>query len=91
MLRQVWAGILLGMATIKPQLGLLLPVALVAARQWRALAAAAATVAALVLLSAWAFGLDALRGVLRRPAARLTLEVGTGLALIALAARVLVR
>jgi hypothetical protein len=53
--RQMLAGILLGMATIKPQLGLLVPVALLAAGQWRALAAAAATVAALVALSALAF------------------------------------
>ncbi len=50
------AGILLGLATIKPQLGVLIPFALLAARQWTALAAAAATTAALVLVSAAAFG-----------------------------------
>jgi alpha-1,2-mannosyltransferase len=57
--RQVWAGVLLGLATIKPQLGLLVPVTLLAAGQWRALSAAAATVTALVALSALAFGADA--------------------------------
>ena len=35
------AGLLLGCLVIKPQLGLLLPVALLAARQWRAIAGAA--------------------------------------------------
>ncbi len=54
--RQGWAGLLLGLATIKPQLGLLIPIALFAAGQWRALATAAATVTALVALSALAFG-----------------------------------
>jgi len=54
--RQVLAGVLLGLATIKPQLGLLIPVALLAAGQYRALFAAAATVAAMVALSAVAFG-----------------------------------
>jgi len=54
--RQAWAGLLLGLATIKPQLGLLIPVALLAAGQFRALAAAGATVAAMVVLSALAFG-----------------------------------
>jgi alpha-1,2-mannosyltransferase len=54
--RQVLAGVLLGLATIKPQLGLLIPVALLAAGQYRALFAAAATVGAMVALSALAFG-----------------------------------
>jgi alpha-1,2-mannosyltransferase len=44
--RPVLAGILFGLMTFKPQLGLLLPVALVAGRHWRA--AVAATLAALV-------------------------------------------
>lgn len=44
------AGILFGLMIYKPQLGILLPVALVAGRQWRAIAVTAVTV--LVLLSA---------------------------------------
>ena len=45
------AGLLLGMLCFKPQLGVLLPVALVAGRQWRALAAAAAWAILLVAAS----------------------------------------
>jgi hypothetical protein len=48
--RPVIAGILLGLLTFKPQLCLLLPVALVAGRHWRA--AVAATLAALVFSAA---------------------------------------
>jgi alpha-1,2-mannosyltransferase len=48
--RQVLAGILFGVLTFKPHLGLLLPVALVAGGHWRAVAAAALT----ALLSATA-------------------------------------
>jgi threonine/homoserine/homoserine lactone efflux protein len=44
---------------------------------------------ALVCHSLWALALDRLRGWLRRPGARRLLEAGTGVALIALAIRVL--
>ena len=54
--RPVLAGILFGLLSCKPQLGVLIPVALLAARQWRAIAAAAATVLASVVASAAAFG-----------------------------------
>jgi hypothetical protein len=50
------AGILLGLLGYKPQFCLLIPVALIAARQWRALAWAAATGALLVLASLAVFG-----------------------------------
>jgi hypothetical protein len=53
----VAAGVLFGLLTYKPQLGLLVPVALTAARLWRSLAAAAATGAALVLVTTLVFGL----------------------------------
>ncbi len=33
--RPVLAGVLFGLAAVKPQLGLLVPVALISARQWR--------------------------------------------------------
>lgn len=50
--RPGWGGVLLAMACVKPQLALLLPVALLAGRQWRAIGAAGATGLALVLGSA---------------------------------------
>jgi len=52
------AGVLLGLLAYKPQICLLVPVALLAGRHWRALAWAAATVIALALASALVFGLD---------------------------------
>ena len=54
--RPVLAGVLFGLVSCKPQFGLLLPVALLAARQWRTIAAAAVTVLATVVASAAAFG-----------------------------------
>lgn len=54
-----WAGMLLAAATIKPHLGLLIPVALVAARQWRALGSGAVALLALVAASGLAFGWEA--------------------------------
>jgi hypothetical protein len=55
--RPALAGILFGLLGYKPQLCLLIPVALIAARQWRALAWAAATGMVLVLASLAIFGL----------------------------------
>jgi alpha-1,2-mannosyltransferase len=52
------AGILLGLLAYKPQIWVLVPLALLAARQWRALAWTAATVAVLSLASLGVFGLD---------------------------------
>lgn len=52
------AGLLLGALSIKPQLWILVPVALVAARQWRALAWMIGTVAALALAGLAVFGVD---------------------------------
>jgi hypothetical protein len=54
--RPVLAGVLFGLATIKPQFGLLLPVALLASREWRTIAAACLAALALALLSSFAFG-----------------------------------
>ena len=78
--RPVVAGGLLGLLIYKPQLGLLVPVALLAGLHWRALAAAGAVAGALLALSAIWFGTDVwseyLRnlGVLRQ----MILEDGTG-------------
>ena len=54
--RPVLGGILLGLLSYKPQLGVLVPVALVAAGMWRAIAAAAVTVAVAALATSAAFG-----------------------------------
>jgi hypothetical protein len=52
----VAGGVLLGLLTYKPQLGLLVPVALVAARLWRTLAVAGLTAILLALLTSILFG-----------------------------------
>lgn len=56
--RPLLAGVLLGLLCFKPQLGLLIPVALAAARLWRPFLSAAATVTFLILASVLAFGVD---------------------------------
>jgi hypothetical protein len=56
--RPILAGILIGLLTVKPQLGLLFPFMLVASGRWRAFSAAAITALALVALSAVLFGPD---------------------------------
>jgi hypothetical protein len=54
----VAAGICLGLLSYKPHFGLLFPIALFAARQWRVMTVAAATAIAMALLSWLAFGTD---------------------------------
>lgn len=54
--RPVVAGILFGILTVKPQLGILLPFALLAARQWTAIASATLTTAVLMAVSVVLFG-----------------------------------
>jgi hypothetical protein len=56
--RPVLAGVSLGLLTYKPQFGILFPVALLAARQWRAIAGCAITVAVLAVTALAAFGPD---------------------------------
>ena len=50
--RPGWAGMLLALACMKPQMAVLFPVALLAGREWRAVGVASATGLALVLASA---------------------------------------
>lgn len=57
--RPVLAGMWFGLLAYKPQLGLLLPLALAAGGHWRTIATAGLTVAATVALSAALFGLEA--------------------------------
>ena len=54
--RPILAGVLFGLLTYKPQMGLLVPVALLAAGLWRTTASAVATLLALILLTIIAFG-----------------------------------
>ncbi len=79
--RPVVAGVLFGLLAYKPHLAILIPIALIAGREWRTLFSAGATVAALVLACVLLFGpqmwidfahnADALRTIV--------LEDGTGL------------
>jgi len=54
--RPLIAGLLLGLLVVKPQLGLVLPFVLLAGREWRAFAGAAASSIGLVVLSILVFG-----------------------------------
>jgi len=56
--RPTLSGVLLGILTVKPQFGLLLPVLLVMTGRWRVIAAAVATALALVALTTFWFGPD---------------------------------
>ncbi len=52
------AGICLGCLSYKPQLGIIIPLALAVARRWRVFAVASVTVVALVAASTLVFGVD---------------------------------
>lgn len=56
--RPILAGVLFGLMSFKPQFGLLVPIALISAREWRCFAAASGTVLASVAASGVAFGWD---------------------------------
>lgn len=56
--RPVWAGVLIGLASVKPHFGILIPLALIAGAHWRAFAAATATVFVTIAASVIAFGDD---------------------------------
>ena len=77
----VLAGLLFGLMAIKPQFGLLVPVALVAARAWRAVLTATATITALVVGSALVFGWETWQSYLQIlvPFQTAVLTEGTGL------------
>ena len=59
--RPIVAGILFALIAYKPQFGLLIPLVLAATGRWRSFAAAGATVAALVVITTLAFGLETWR------------------------------
>lgn len=54
--RPVAAGLLIGLLTLKPQLGILFPVMLIASARWRVFASAAVTTLALAAMTALVFG-----------------------------------
>lgn len=56
--RPVLAGICFGLATIKPQFGLLVPLVLLLTGEWRVIATAAGTALVLALMATLAFGSD---------------------------------
>jgi len=56
--RPILAGVCLGLLTYKPQYGLLFPMVLIAAAQWRAFVSAGVTAAALACVSWLAFGTE---------------------------------
>lgn len=73
--RPILAGALLGCLIYKPHLGLVIPVALIAAGRWRTILGAALSVAVLILLSVVAFGLATWRAFLGvSPAAQAALN-----------------
>lgn len=62
--RPALAGVLIGLLTIKPHLGLLLPMALICGRHWRVLCYATLTSALLLALSVAVLGTDTLSAFL---------------------------
>lgn len=75
--RTVAAGLLLGALTYKPQLALLLPIALIAGAEWKALAAAGASAMVLAATSLAAFGVKTFAAFFATSYfARLTVEQG---------------
>ncbi len=52
----IMAGVLIGLASVKPHFGVLIPLALIAGGQWRAFASAIVTVIAMIVASMVAFG-----------------------------------
>ncbi len=81
--RPILAGIMFGILTIKPQLGLLLPLVLLLTGRWRVIAAAAVTAAFLVALTAWLYGVDVWTGYFTKVGAQqeFLLHHATGLIL----------
>lgn len=56
--RPIMAGVLIGILTLKPQLGILIPFALLACGAWRTIAAATITTILLILISTLIMGVD---------------------------------
>ncbi len=80
--RPIWAGIAIGCLTIKPQLGVLIPLMLILTGRWRVFASAAATTLTLAGLTAAVFGPDIWRAYLEvaLPIQKIILDKMTGIA-----------
>jgi arabinofuranan 3-O-arabinosyltransferase len=76
--RPVLAGVFIGCLTYKPQYGILLPVALAAARQWRTVASAGVAAALLAAASIAWFGADAWAAFPRGFLVQSELSLGAG-------------
>jgi hypothetical protein len=73
--RPLLAGVFFGLLTVKPQLGLLIPLALIVSGRWRVIASACVTALGLALAAVAVFGLSTWRGWLTvSPLARRALE-----------------
>ncbi len=59
--RPMWAGLCIGLLSVKPQMALLFPFVLIAARAWRTIAWAALATGTFVALSILVCGVDSLR------------------------------
>lgn len=79
--RPILAGVFFGLLSFKPQLGILVPIALVAARMWPTFAAAALTTVLLALTSILVFGIDSWTAYLTQNyrVTSMFLEQGTGM------------
>ena len=79
--RPILAGICLGALTVKPQLGLLIPVFLLLRGHWTVIASAVVTSAAMIVLSALVFGVEMWRDYFEYvlPFQRIVAEEGTGI------------
>lgn len=62
--RPLVGGAILGLLCFKPQLAILLPVALIAGREWRAIAGGVVSTVVLLLAGLLLFGIDSYRGFL---------------------------
>nr|WP_070961232.1 glycosyltransferase family 87 protein [Hyphomonas sp. Mor2] len=79
--RPALAGLCLGLLTIKPQLGLLIPIMLLLTRQWRTIAVAVITALIAIAASAMVFGTQSWIDYFEKvvPYQRGVMEEGTGL------------
>jgi hypothetical protein len=76
--RPIVAGVIIGCLTYKPQFGILIPIALVASRQWRAIASAGVAAASLAAASIALFGSDAWAAFPNGLVAQSKLNLGAG-------------
>jgi hypothetical protein len=81
--RPITAGVLIGLLTVKPQLGILFPFALIASGRWRVFFAAAATALSLLLASIAIGGIEAWQDYITKalPLQREVLQRADGMAM----------